>query len=438
MKMLNYFSRRFLLALFGLVGSCMMLQMSDLSLAPFSALSKKKTLGGGGMTRIRKLRKGYYFLQHFCIQEGSLIVLTHKNHIQFPVANEGGWYTLNVKCVHPHDLSRLDKFQTDRVANVLPTTDHWGWHSLHGMVRATRVQLDHAFWYPSLPQRFTYYLDRPDVSREIHGTDWSNTFYPIVFGNEYYFSSLGSNTRRLGEEETHSNTSTQCYEYGYIGAPRMRTKNVDNQIKAKEFNVLIDKIQQDLNIRYDDNDARRPLVLMIERISSRTIINWQDVVHLTKTYLEPRNYTVQVIRWETMSILQQAELASQAIGMIGMHGNGLVWTMMMQRNKGVLFKLLPMYSHLGKTNMGKTGVNTDPNSNYGWIAEKRNVKRVVWRNTQKENHHCPKKNVDNPKQHEASWRECNTTVNLAEYQSQLNVFGKCLDQGVAFGSRHFV
>eukprot|EP00667_Euglena_gracilis_P014465 EG_transcript_14994 len=81
-----------------------------------------------------------------------------------------------------------------------------------------------------------------------------------------------------------------------------------------------------------------PVVLMAERPFTRKLLNWQDVVAKVRTQLP--GLEVRSVRWHTMSLADQVRLSSSGVaGLVGVHGQNLVWTVFMRG--GVLVQLCP-------------------------------------------------------------------------------------------------
>jgi hypothetical protein len=72
------------------------------------------------------------------------------------------------------------------------------------------------------------------------------------------------------------------------------------------------------------------IIIVVRRAQKRRLIlNHDDLVRAVEAVAAPVGLAVKVVDWEGMPLREQLQLAVNAVGTVGMHGNGHVWNCLM-------------------------------------------------------------------------------------------------------------
>jgi hypothetical protein len=169
-------------------------------------------------------------------------------------------------------------------------------------------------------------------------------------------------------------SSTFCYGSAIVGNIPMRIPRVSvkTELEPKHFIEFRRRLIEYFKLQdWGPTPAEqvipkgspfdKPYMLLISRVKQkrRLILNKDDIAAMVQ---ERIGVIVKEIDWEGMSLRDQLQLAINAVGMIGTHGNGMAWAPFMPQGSA----MVELGSKVSKRNEVKVGKNQANSAN---IAE---------------------------------------------------------------------
>ena len=148
-------------------------------------------------------------------------------------------------------------------------------------------------------------------------------------------SSAGSHNTSSPEDERSTadmllhHQPTRCYDSAIFGSIPLRIPPTrPGAIKPVHFREWRSRVIRHYNLSVSSATDDKPYIIVVDRVKAqrRLIVNIQTVVR----HLENLGLAVKVVDWQGMPLKEQLQLAVNAIGMVGTHGNGFVWSCLMR------------------------------------------------------------------------------------------------------------
>ena len=160
-------------------------------------------------------------------------------------------------------------------------------------------------------------------------------------------------------------STTFCYQIAVLGNVPLRIPRVSvkTELTPKHFIELRRRIIEHFALTELSDSARKadPYMLLVSRVKRkrRLILNKDELAEAVRRAIGGR---VVEVDWEGMSLREQLQLAINAGGMIGTHGNGMAWAPLMPQGSA----MVELGSKWHKRNEVKPGRNVANSAN---IAE---------------------------------------------------------------------